>query len=89
MLSPVRVPAADYQAIKHFLKVTLGLSIIECTPDEHDQALAYVQGLSHYIGRLMQIMKIPRTELMTRAYADLLDMKDIQGGDSWELSGRL
>ena len=47
--------------------------------------MAYVQGLSHYIGRVMDIMEIPDTPLATMAYEDLLDMKRIQGGDSWDL----
>jgi prephenate dehydrogenase len=85
MLYPVRLKAGDYQLIKQFLIEALGLMVVEVTPQQHDQAMAYVQGLSHYIGRLMQLMEIPPTELTTRAYDDLLDMKRIQGQDSWEL----
>ena len=85
MLHPTRIAPATYTRIKQFLHDTLGLQIIECTPEEHDRTMAYVQGLSHYIGRVMDIMDIPATELMTRAYADLLDMKRVQGADSWEL----
>jgi prephenate dehydrogenase len=47
--------------------------------------MAYVQGLSHYIARVMDEMNIPETELSTLAYEDLIDMKRVQGGDSWEL----
>ncbi len=85
MLYPARLPEAQYQKIRLFLQNKLKLKVIECSPEAHDKALAYVQGLSHYIGRVMQSMDIPETELMTDAYADLLDMKRIQGGDSWEL----
>lgn len=85
MVYPVRLSDERYQKIKHFLHAKFKLKIIECTPQQHDEFLAYVQGLSHYIGRVMQIMDIPDTELITDAYEDLLDMKRIQGGDSWEL----
>ena len=85
MLAPVRIDPQHYQQIKTFLGDTLGLQVIETTPEEHDRVMAYVQGLSHYIGRVMDIMKIPNTALLTSAYEDLLDMKKIQGGDSWEL----
>jgi prephenate dehydrogenase len=85
MLYPVRISDDRYKRIKNFLHAKFRLEIIECTPKQHDEYLAYVQGLSHYIGRVMQIMDIPDTELMTDAYEDLLDMKRIQGGDSWEL----
>jgi len=85
MLHPVRINPDKYNRIKLFLKDTLGLKIIETTPEEHDRMMAYVQGLSHYVGRVMQLMDIPETELATAAYNDLLDMKRIQGTDSWEL----
>ena len=73
------------EAVKVFLGTQLGLQIIEKTPEEHDQEMAYVQGLSHYIGRVMGIMDIPESPWATLAYDDLLDMKRIQGKDSWEL----
>jgi prephenate dehydrogenase len=85
MMYPVRLSDQKYQQIKEFITSNFGLQIIECTPQEHDKAMAYVQGLSHYIGRVMQEMDIPQTELLTNAYTDLLDMKRIQGNDSWDL----
>lgn len=85
MVYPVRVSRERYDKIKQFLSGTLGLKVIESTPEEHDHMMAYAQGLSHYIGRAMQEMDIPKSELTTKAYQDLLDMKHIQGGDSLEL----
>ncbi len=63
----------------------LGLVVIERTPEEHDKEMAYVQGLSHYIGRSMDILNIPDSELSTFAYDELVAMKNIQGTDSWDL----
>lgn len=85
MVHPTRVPDEQYRRIKKFLSENLRLKVIEVTPEEHDQRMAYVQGLSHYIGKAMQVMGIPETELATRAYDDLYDMKQVQGSDSWEL----
>lgn len=85
MMHPVRLPKEKYARIKQFIQGELGLKIIEATPEEHDKIMAYAQGLSHYIGRVMQQMRIPESELATKAYEDLLDMKRIQGNDSWEL----
>lgn len=85
VVSRVRASDEAYSVLESFLSEELGLKIIEKTPSEHDKIMAYVQGLSHYIGRVMQVMDIPDTELSTFAYDDLLDMKRIQGGDSWEL----
>ncbi len=85
MMYPVRLPKAKYQRIKYFVSERLKLEVIETTPEEHDQMMAYAQGLSHYIGRVMQLMEIPEGKLSTKAYNDLLDMKNIQGQDSMEL----
>ncbi len=85
MLYPVRLKPEYYLKIKEFIKSKLELDIVETSPREHDRMMAYVQGLSHYIGRLMQTMQIPEPVLTTNAYRDLLDMKRTQGNDSWEL----
>jgi prephenate dehydrogenase len=85
VVCPVRVPNEKFSSIKQLLQTNLKLEVLERTPEQHDREMAYVQGLSHYIGRVMDCMKIPESELATLAYEDLLDMKKIQGGDSWDL----
>lgn len=85
MMYPVRLTDKKLTKIKQFLRDTLELEIIETTPEAHDQMMAYAQGLSHYIGRAMQLMDIPDSKLTTKAYGDLLDMKRVQGRDSDEL----
>jgi len=84
MLHRTRATNDVYQQFVTFL-TDLGLQCIETTPEKHDEAMAYVQGLSHYIGRVLKNMDVPRSDLATRAYQDLLDMKDILGNDSDEL----
>lgn len=84
VVCPVRIETKTYQKIADFCR-ELGMKVLERSPVEHDRDMAYVQGLSHYIGRLMELMQIPDTPLATRAYRDLLDMKRIQASDSWEL----
>jgi prephenate dehydrogenase len=85
VVCPVQASDELVESVRTLLGATLGLTLIDRTPDQHDKEMAYVQGLSHYIGRLMDTMDIPDTELSTIAYQDLLDMKKVQGGDSWEL----
>lgn len=85
MVHPTRIEDNKYSQIKNLLSDQMKLKVIECTPEEHDKQLAYVLGLTQYIGRVTQIMDIPDTTLKTSAYEDLLDMKRIQGNDSWEL----
>lgn len=82
---PVRIDDESFARFTQFLSDELKLRIFHKTPEEHDREMAYVQGLSHYIGRVMDEMDIPLSELSTLAYDDLIDMKRIQGGDSWDL----
>lgn len=85
VVSSVRIPEERLARAQAFIQDTLQLRVINKTPEEHDREMAYVQGLSHYIGRVMDGMAIPESEISTLAYDDLLDMKKIQGGDSWDL----
>lgn len=62
-----------------------GLVVIEKSPEEHDRAMAYVLGLTQYIGRALDQIDIHDNGINTPAYNDLLDMRRIQGTDSWEL----
>ncbi|MEO7904852.1 MAG: prephenate dehydrogenase/arogenate dehydrogenase family protein [Candidatus Saccharimonadales bacterium] len=84
-LCPVRATQLVVDELRHLLTDELQLRVIDTTPEQHDREMAYVQGLSHYIGRVMDEMQIPDSQLQTAAYEDLLDMKRIQGGDSWDL----
>jgi prephenate dehydrogenase len=85
MVHPARIGKQYYKDITVFLSEKLGLEVIECSPEEHDKELAYVLGLTQLIGKVSQDMDIPETKLRTRAYEDLLDMKRVQGSDSWDL----
>jgi len=78
-------PAAVYAQTKDFLAGTLGLHVIETTPDAHDQQMAYVQGLTHLITRVIGEMALPDTPLATAAYQRFLAMRDNLKFDSWEL----
>ncbi|MFN3404679.1 MAG: prephenate dehydrogenase/arogenate dehydrogenase family protein [Cytophagaceae bacterium] len=63
----------------------LKLNVLERTPLVHDQQMAYVQALTHFIGRAVNEMDIPDVEQKTPAYQYLLDIKRNLGQDSWDL----
>ena len=63
----------------------LGLVVSITTPEEHDREMAYVQALTHLIGRALVSLDIPDEELKTRSYQHLLDLCGLVGGDSFEL----
>lgn len=85
VLSDLRSTPQQLDELRTLLVEKLGLHVIERTPAEHDKEMAYVQGLSHYIARVMDTMDIPKSELSTLAYDDLYDMKMVQAKDTWDL----
>jgi len=85
VVSPVRAPEDLVEKLEIFASDTLGLQVLKRTPEQHDQETAYVQGLSHYIARLVDIMDIPESDLATLPYRDLLEMKKVQAKDTWDL----
>lgn len=74
--------------LKYLYKIfenKLELRVLERTVEEHDKQMAYVQGITHFIGRALNRMDIPDVEQKTPAYQYLLDIKRNLGGDSWDL----
>lgn len=63
----------------------LGLRVRITTAEEHDREMAYVQGLTHLIGRTLTAMDIPDRALKTQTYQHLLDLTALIGRDSFEL----
>lgn len=62
-----------------------GLIVSISTPEEHDKEMAYVQALTHLIGRSLVKVHIPDEDLKTRSYQHLLDLCGLIGDDSFEL----
>ncbi len=63
----------------------LGLTVTVTTPEEHDQEMAYVQALTHLIGRSLVNLGIPDEQLKTPSYQHLLELCALIGGDTFEL----
>jgi len=68
-----------------FFSNQLKLNVLERTPELHDRQMAYVQALTHFIGRSINEMDIPDVEQKTPAYQYLLDIKRNLGKDSMDL----
>ena len=79
----VRYPKFD--KVVDFLENQLKLNVLIRTPEIHDQQMAYVQALTHFVGRAVNEMDIPDVEQKTPAYQYLLDIKRNLGQDSWDL----
>lgn len=83
VVCPVRTKKA--RSIVRFLGKVLELNVLERTPVTHDKQMAYVQALTHFIGRSINEMDIPDVEQKTPAYQYLLDIKRNLGSDSMDL----
>jgi len=72
-------------SLERFFKDVYGLNVLIRTPEVHDQQMAYVQALTHFVGRAVNEMDIPDVEQKTPAYQYLLNIKRNLGGDSYDL----
>ena len=71
--------------IAAFLKEKLNLHVFETTPENHDQEMAYVQGLTHMIAKVFVRMDVPDIHQQTKTYTHLNDMVELIRYDSEEL----
>lgn len=61
------------------------IEIIELTPDEHDQQAAMSQGVTHFIGRVIEEAGFKPTQIDTLGFTRLLQVAEQTCQDSWEL----
>lgn len=61
------------------------LRVIEMSADEHDKIAANSQGLTHFIGRLLEEYKIEETPIDSLGTKKLLEIKEQTCNDTWQL----
>ena len=83
VLCPIRTKRLT--EVKKFLQNDLKLEVLIRTPEEHDQKMAYVLSLTHFIGRAICELDVPFTHLNTQTYKHLLCIKQLIGKDSVKL----
>ncbi len=82
VVCPVR--GRRYRQVAAFGRL-LGLKVTVTSPEEHDREMAYVQALTHLIGRSLVNMGIPDEQLKTPSYQHLLELCALIGADTFEL----
>ncbi|MGM0431332.1 MAG: prephenate dehydrogenase/arogenate dehydrogenase family protein [Spirochaetota bacterium] len=50
----------------------LGLRVISMSPDEHDREAAFTQGITHFVGRVLEKLELEPSEIGTEGYQGLL-----------------
>ena len=83
VVCPVRT--SKPHLLNRFFRSLLKLNVMERTAEKHDRQMAYVQALTHFVGRAVNEMDIPDVDQKTPAYQYLLDIKRNLGGDSYDL----
>ncbi len=62
-----------------------GLNVLDLTPEEHDKAAAYTQGVTHLIGRVLSGMGLADHPIATQGYKRLLDLIQQTCNDPYQL----
>jgi prephenate dehydrogenase len=68
-----------------FLRDTLKLNVFETTAEDHDRQLAYVQGLTHLLAKVVVSLDLPEFQLTTKTYDLMTEMVGMIRYDSDEL----
>jgi arogenate dehydrogenase (NADP+) len=74
----------DYQYWKEYF-TNKSLDVIEMSAEEHDQYAANSQGITHFIGRVLDEVGMKSTPIDTLGTQKLLEIKAQTCNDSWEL----
>lgn len=69
--------------IQYFTSKKLQVHIM--TPDEHDKEAAMTQGITHFIGRTLDMLDLKPSLIATKGYTSLLEIVKQTCNDPWEL----
>lgn len=61
------------------------LKVLEMSPEEHDRKAAYTQGITHFIGRVLEGLELEESEIGTVGYHKLLDIVEQTCNDPVQL----
>ncbi|MBN2509933.1 MAG: prephenate dehydrogenase/arogenate dehydrogenase family protein [Spirochaetales bacterium] len=85
VFSPVRCGDSIAAEWKTMFTRTLGLKLIEMTPEEHDREAAVTQGITHFIGRVLKEMDLKPSTIGTLGYSKLLEIIEQTCNDPYQL----
>ena len=68
---------------KYFTKKKL--KVIEMSAEEHDKLAANSQGLTNFVGRLLDEYDIQQTKIDSLGTKKLMEVKNLTCNDSWQL----
>ncbi|MEK7652027.1 MAG: prephenate dehydrogenase/arogenate dehydrogenase family protein [Patescibacteria group bacterium] len=74
----------EYKFWKDFFQVK-GFTVVELSPKNHDRLAAYSQGLTHFVGRLLEAIHFKPTAIDTLGAKKLHEIMQQTCNDSWKL----
>ena len=84
ILHNVRVSPSKFARIKQSCQ-DIGLEVIEISPKEHDELMAFSLAYTHLIGRIGEKMNIKNTAVNTKGFTQLLKVQDYVVNDTTQL----
>lgn len=84
VLTPVRAGEEDVNLWEGIYK-EMGLKVLRMTPDDHDREAAYTQGVTHFIGRVLNEMGLRESPMATLGYRELLKIVEQTCNDPFQL----
>ena len=84
VFSPLR-GSEELFAIWRELFIKMELNLLEMSPDGHDREAAYSQGVTHFVGRVLDELALKPTEIATLGYQRLLSIVEQTCNDPLQL----
>jgi len=81
---PVRDIFKHFDEVKDFFE-SKSIRVVSISPDEHDRMAAASQGITHFIGRVLDETGIRSTQINTFGFNELLGVVEQTCNDSWDL----
>ncbi len=84
VVCPVRVSDSDLSFwVRNFEE--FGLQVLQMSADEHDHQVAYTQGITHFIGRVLEDLNLTLHPLSTLGFRKILEVMEQTCNDPWQL----
>ncbi|MEE9465725.1 MAG: prephenate dehydrogenase/arogenate dehydrogenase family protein [Candidatus Neomarinimicrobiota bacterium] len=84
MMAPVSARNEKFEYWNDYFQ-SLGLDTLLMTPEEHDRLAARSQGITHFIGRVLEEFGIAHSEIDTEGFRDLYEVMEQTRHDTMEL----
>jgi prephenate dehydrogenase len=84
VIFPISCPKDIYNNILENFK-SWQLEILEMSPDSHDREAAWSQGITHFVGRVLDELALQPTELATTGYRRLMSIVEQTCNDPIQL----